>query len=307
MTPVRYGLIVPTLNAGSRWKTFLASLEGQSLQPYRKLIIDSGSDDQTVASARQSGFEVLSIARQDFDHGGTRQQAVDALPDCEVILLLTQDSVLAERDSIEHLLRAFEQTDVGAAYGRQLPFQNATLSERHARSYNYPEQSQVKSLQDRARLGIKTAFISNTFAAYRRDALLAVGGFPSQLIFGEDTYIAGKLLLAQWKVAYCSDAPVFHSHNQSLPRVLSRSFDIGVLHSSQSWLLKEFRSPEGEGLNFVVSELKLFWSEKPTHILSPIFRNSLRFLAYRSGRLHRLLPMWFNRFFSMNRTYWKDE
>ncbi len=307
MTHFRAGLIVPTLNAGASWETFLDALQRQSLQPYRKLIVDSGSDDQTVELARQAGFEILSVDRQDFNHGGTRQQAVEALPDCDLVLLLTQDVVLAEQTSIERLLQVFEQEDVGAAYGRQLPDVRATLSEQHARTFNYPPQSQLKSLQDRERLGIKTVFISNSFAAYRRIALLAVGGFPAQLIFGEDSYVAGKMLLAQWKVAYCSDAPVFHSHNQSLPKLLSRSFDIGVFHSNQGWLLQEFRSPEGEGFRFVISELKLFWSEKPSLILLPLFRNMLRFLAYRTGRLHHFFPMWFNRFFSMNRTYWRDE
>ena len=307
MTSVRCGLIVPTLNAGDSWQTFLAALASQSLQPSRKLIIDSGSVDQTVGFARQAGFEILTIDGKDFNHGGTRQQGVDALSDCDLVLFLTQDAVLAEHNSIERLLSVFEHVDVGAAYGRQLPCPNATLSEQHARRFNYPEQSQIKSLQDRERLGIKTAFISNSFAAYRRAALLSVGGFPSQLIFGEDTYVAGKLLLTEWKVAYCGDAPVFHSHNQSLGTLLSRSFDIGVFHRDQDWLLQEFRSPESEGLNFVASEIKLFWSKKPTHILTPIFRNLLRLLAYRSGRLHRLFPMWFNRFFSMNRNYWRDE
>lgn len=307
ISSVRYGLFVPTLNPGDSWVTFLASLERQSLQPHRKLIIDSGSDDKTVALAKQAGFETLLIDRSQFNHGGTRQQAAELLSDCDVVLFVTQDAVFADQDSIERLLQAFDQPEVGAAYGRQRPFSNATLSEQHARAFNYPEQSQIKTLQDRERLGIKTAFISNSFAAYRRDALLAVGGFPSQLIFGEDTYVAGKLLLAEWQVAYCSDAAVFHSHNQSLVTLLSRSFDIGVFHRNQGWLLQEFRAPEGEGLRFLTSELKLFWSEKPAQILLPLFRNMLRFLAYRTGRLHRIFPLWFNRFFSMNRAYWRVE
>ncbi len=306
-TLYRCGLIVPTLNPGSTWQTFLASLADQSLQPDCKLLVDSGSDNQALELARQAGFEILSIDGKRFDHGGTRQLAVETLPDCDVIFFVTQDVVLTGQNSLERLLHAFDQPEVGAAYGRQLPFPGASLSEQHARAFNYPEQSRLKSLQDRKHLGLKTAFISNSFAAYRRHALMAVGGFPSQLIYGEDMYVGGKLLLAHWKLAYCSDALVLHSHDQPLSTLLSRSFDIGVFHSSQSWLLQEFRSPEGEGLRFVVSELKLFRSEKPVQILLPVVRNMLRFIAYRFGRLHRFLPMWFNRFFSLNRTYWRVE
>ena len=57
MIPIRYGLIVPTFNSGEPWCAFLASLGRQSLQPHRKLIIDSCSDDQTVVLASQAGFE----------------------------------------------------------------------------------------------------------------------------------------------------------------------------------------------------------------------------------------------------------
>ncbi len=305
MIPTRYGLIVPTFNSGVPWCAFLASLERQSLQPHRKLIIDSCSDDQTVSLALQAGFEVLIIDRKQFDHGGTRQQGVEALDDCDVVLFVTHEVIFAEPDSVECLLRAFDQPEVGAACGRQLPFDNATLSERHARTFNYPAQSQVKSLEDRKQSGIKTAFISNSFAAYRCEALSAVGGFHSRQIFGEDMYVGGKMLLAGWKIAYCGNAAVFQPHNHCVCTDISRSFDIGVFHSNQSWLLQEFKSPEGEGLRFVISELRLFWKERPACIFMPVIRNLLKFIAYRAGRLHRCFPMWFNRFFSLNRSFWR--
>jgi rhamnosyltransferase len=59
-------------------------------------------------------------------------------------------------------------------------------------------------------LGIKSIFISNSFAAYRRSALLAVGGFRKDVIFGEDTVTAARLLLSGYQVAYSAQACVYH-------------------------------------------------------------------------------------------------
>ena len=302
---VRFGLVVPTFNAGSSWSDFLASLEKQSVQPSRRLIIDSSSTDRTAPLAKDAGFEVITIAQSEFDHGGTRQQGFDAMADCDVVIFVTQDILFPETTVLEQLLMAFMKPEIGAAYGRQLPFPDANLSERNSRTFNYPPESQVKSLADRKRLGLKTAFLSNSFAAYRREAFDAVGGFPARQILGEDMYVAGKLLLADWKVAYCSDAAVFHSHNQSLWKVMRRSFDTGVFHDTEPWLLETFTSPEGEGVRLVVTEIKRFWRENPFSILQPVVRNALRFCAYRLGRLHRFLPIWFNRFFSLNRLFWR--
>ena len=301
---MRIGLAVPTLNAGAGWHDFLDGLARQTLQPDRKLIIDSGSDDTTVVRAKQAGFDAIEISASEFDHGKVRQMAVALLSDCDIILLATQDIQFAEKTSIESLMKSFKSPDVVAAYGRQVAFPDASPSERHARAFNYPDQSSEKALADRSRLGIKTAFISNTFAAYRRQALLDVGGFPQCLIFGEDMYVGGKLLQNGGKIAYCADALVFHSHNDSLWRLMRRSFDIGVFHRKEAWLLETFATPEKEGWRLLRSEIRLFWEDCRSLFWVPIVRNGARFLAYRLGRLHHVLPLWLNRFFSLNRSYW---
>ena len=86
-------------------------------------------------------------------------------------------------------------------------------------------------------IGIKAAFLSNSFAAYRRSALESVGGFPSDTIFGEDTFAAAKMLLNGWKIAYSAEATVYHSHNLTFIEEFRRYFDIGVFHSREKWFM----------------------------------------------------------------------
>jgi glycosyltransferase involved in cell wall biosynthesis len=70
----RAGLVIPTSNAGDGWPKCLAAVRAQSCIPERLLVVDSASTDRTVEWAKGSGFEVLPIARSEFNHGGTRQR-----------------------------------------------------------------------------------------------------------------------------------------------------------------------------------------------------------------------------------------
>ena len=83
---------------------------------------------------------------------------------------------------------------------------------------------------------MKTAFNSNSFAAYRRKALKDVGGFPINTILSEDMYVTAKMLLKNWSVAYCADAKVYHSHNYTIWQEFKRYFDIGVFHAKEAWI-----------------------------------------------------------------------
>jgi rhamnosyltransferase len=132
-----------------------------------------------------------------------------------------------------------------------------------------------------------------------------VGGLPHDVIFGEDTITAAKLLLAGWKIAYVAEAQVYHSHSYTWRQEFRRYFDIGVLHSREQWLLNKFGQVSGEGKRFVLSELRYLWPKHISMIPSALIRTALKFTGYRLGRSEqKLSPAWKRRL-SMNRSYWK--
>ncbi len=300
----KVALIVPTLNAGSLWEAWLKAFERQTLKPDYLLVIDSTSSDNTVALAQAHGFDVQTIPKSEFNHGGTRQFGVNRLPDAAIIVFLTQDALLANADAIERLVGVFEDERVGAAYGRQLPHQNAGPIAAHARLFNYSSTSQMRSLEDKAQFGIKTVFMSNSFAAYRRSALMQVGGFPVDTIMNEDTYVAGRMLMSAWKAAYCADAQVFHSHDYSFRDEFKRYFDIGVFHAQTAWLQQTFGGASGEGLRFVASELRYLIKHAPWLIPSAILRTGLKWLGFKLGALHKSMPQTVRSWLSLHKTYW---
>ena len=282
----------------------LSAIEGQSLVPERILIVDSESTDQTVRFAELAGFEVKTIQRSQFNHGGTRQWAAEYLSECEIILFLTQDAIPVSSNAFAEIVACFDDPTVAVAYGRQLPHQGATPIESHSRIFNYGSESVKKDSTAIQRLGAKVFFCSNSFAAYRRSRLVELGGFRRDLILGEDMEFAARAIRAGYANMYCSTACVFHSHDYTVWQVLQRYFDIGVFDERNAWMRELCGSHSSEGARFVTSELRYVASRSPLEIPRSLLQTAAKLLGYRLGRVERLVPRMIKRRLSMLPVFW---
>jgi rhamnosyltransferase len=298
-------LIIPTYNAAGQWQSLIEGIQNQSVLPNQVIVVDSSSTDGTPSAARSAGFTVLDIAREDFNHGATRQFAAQLAPNADILIYLTQDAVPCDRDSFKKLASTFDDTMMGAAFGRQLPRSGANPIEAHARLFNYPAKSSFRSWDSRQTLGFKSIFFSNSFGAYRREALMSVGGFSTDLIFGEDTLVVARLHRAGWNTAYIADALVEHSHAYSIEEEFERYFDIGVLHARESWLLEQFGNVSGEGRRFVFSELQFLLARSPLLLPAALVRSFMKYVGYKIGRCENYIPTRLKCRLSMNKGYWK--
>jgi rhamnosyltransferase len=300
---LRVACVIPTYNGRQDLERLLDSLLTQTAR-FDTLIVDSSSSDGTFELAQSRCANVTRIDSKDFNHGGTRQMMVNCHPDYDVYVYLTQDAYVEDPDAIANILLPFADPKVGAVCGRQLPHKNANLLAQHARLFNYPPVSQIKTLADAPQLGIKTPFMSNSFAAYRQEALVAVGGFPNHVILSEDMYVTARMLLAGWKVAYEGSAVCRHSHNYSLREEFSRYFDIGVFQSRESWIYATFGGVGGEGMRYVKSELRfLGWRRLWLWPLA-ILRNAVKLLAYKLSKQEKRLPRGVKKKLGMYKRYW---
>lgn len=283
-TRKRIGLVVLTLNPGPSFVDWLDAVRNQTLSIDELLVIDSQSTDSYPEIAVRYGFSFHRIRREEFGHGKTRQLAVEILTGSEIIIFMTQDAILEKPDSLAHLMKGLESPEVGAAYGRQLPRKDASPIEAHARLFNYPDSSRVKSLEDIQELGIKTPFISNSFSAYKKNALMDAGGFPLHLNFGEDVYVASKLILKGWRISYVAEATVFHSHRFTYREEWNRYLQVGQFYGREAWIIQAFGNTRGEGKRFVLSEVGYLFSRNALLIPSSLFRTILKFVGYHVGK-----------------------
>lgn len=298
-------LLVPIYNPGSGWRDFLLALQKQDQQPRQVIILDSESTDGSPQAAQAQGYTVQTVERSRFNHGGTRQAGIQQQTlGADFAVFLTQDAILARSDALQQLLTVFDDPQVAATYGRQLPHANATHIAAHARLFNYPDQSHTVTLQDKDTKGIKTCFLSNSFAAYRISALQQVGGFASDLILGEDMHLAARLLMAGYAIRYQANAHVYHSHNYTLREELARYFDTGVMHARQPWLMDTFGSAGNEGLKFMISEIRHLWKHAPQHIPQALLRSLIKVTGFNLGRWSPVMPKAINQRLSMYKGYW---
>lgn len=299
-----WGVCVPTWNAGAGWGAWLHTLAPLLKQhPGCVLVIDSMSDDGTADAAVAAGCQVARIDRSTFDHGTTRNLAFQRL-EVDVIIFLTQDAILTSHRQLPRLVECFTDPGVGAAYGRQLPLDDATPIASHARLFNYPAVGHYYTRDDIATKGIKAAFLSNSFCAYRVEAMRTIGEFPENTILGEDMLAGLRLLHNDWSLCYQPDATVKHSHNLSLRKEMERYFDIGVLHQ-ESEIIKRLGKAENEGCRFVASEMKYLAITAPLMLPEALLRTAIKYFAYRAGRVHSHLPHRVKIALSSNKNFWK--
>lgn len=299
-------VIIPTLNGEATLASFFDALKRQTVQPDEILVGDSCSDDATVDICIGNGAQITSIPREEFDHGGTRSLLTQKAKG-EIVVFFTQDAILANPDGLELLIRPLvESQNVACSYGRQLPSNGSGVIAAHLRSFNYPPISSTRSYSDRVRYGLKTVFISNSFAAYKKEQLEEVGFFKNGLIFGEDTCTLGRLLLAGHKVAYVSEATVYHSHNYTIKQEFKRSFDIGVLHRSESWLLDTYGKAEGIGTQYIRSVFGMLWREKKYLLMSDcVMRSLCKFCGYKLGKAYNTIPATLRPHCSLHKLWWQ--
>lgn len=303
---MKLSIIIPTYNGVKTLVKLFQVLEKQTVTPEEILVVDSSSEDATASICRDYGAQVTIIPQDEFDHGGTRSRMAEEAAG-DVLVFMTQDAIPAADDAIEKLIAPFSEDEkLAMTYGRQLPNDDADFAAAHLRSFNYPEEPATREYGDKEKLGIRTIFTSNSFAAYRKSALTDVGYFKDGLIFGEDTCAAGRLLQKGYTLKYVSAAAVYHSHNYKIVQEFKRSFDIGVLHTVEAPLFDDFGKAENRGVEYVRSGMNnLLQNKQYVKTADFMARSMAKFIGYKAGRNYQKIPGEVVPGLSMHQNWWK--
>lgn len=307
---MKIDVIIPVYGPGRELLELLDRLEKQTLRPSQIILMNTEKEllERTVSERtlleRYDNLQIYHLSKQEFDHGGTRKEAVYN-SDADVFVCLTQDALPADTRLLEHLTEHLEGR-VAVAYGRQLPRRNSGVLECISREFNYPGTSLLKGSEDLERLGIKTFFCSNVCAAYRRDVYEELGGFENKTIFNEDMIYAAKAVKSGWKVAYEAKAKVYHSHNYTCMQQFHRNFDLGVSQACHPEVFGGIRS-ESEGKKLVKTTLQALLKKGRPEMIPYFFAQScFKYAGYLLGKNYRKLPKFLILWASDNKSYWRN-
>jgi len=275
------GATVAVLSAGGR--ASLISVLNAALAarpaPFKVQLIWSGVDP--IPPDVPAEVDRVVVEPKSFDHGGTRQLALE-LCDTEVLVLLTDDAVPATTSWLEALIRPLVNKRVVAVYGRQLARPSADFAEQVFRAVRYPDTSMIltrEHLDSRANV----LPVSDANAAYRVRALTALGGFPRRCKSGEDCVVAAKVLTGGWAVAYAADAPVWHSHSLTWFELIKRGWMAGVLASARGQ--ERVVASIGGGIALVRLMMIAGWRRRRlSGVVTIIWVSWLRAVGYLAGR-----------------------
>lgn len=299
-------VIIPTYKPDENVVVLLQRLLEQTYPINEIHIVDTetGVFPEKIYSLSEN-IKVTKITKAEFDHGGTRGMAAD-MSTAELLVFMTQDAMPMNDRMLEELITPFDDNEkVAAVYARQLADKSCGEIEQYTRTFNYPSEGMIKSIEDVKRLGIKAYFCSNVCAAYRKDVYDELGGFVKRTIFNEDSIMAANMLKAGYCVAYAADAQVLHCHNYNGLQQFKRNFDLAVSQAEHPEIFADVKS-ESEGIRLVKDTAKhLCKIGKPWLILKLFVQSGCKYIGYLAGRNYRKLPRWLVLKFTSNKEYWK--
>lgn len=291
------GVVIPTLNPDHILEQ---NLEIINSEKFKILIIDSNSSKNVESIAKKNN--AIFIKENNFNHGSTREKARKLL-ETDIVIFMTQDAKLLSEQSIYNLMRPIFDGKASVAYGRQIPVENADILESFPVNFNYPKESNIRSLDDIKEYGVKTFFCSDVFSAYLNKDLDRVGGFD-HILTGEDYFMCYKLLLDNKSVAYVSDAHVIHSHNFSLIENFKRMFDTGYVRGERKYIQELVGHADRRGLNLAFSLLQKILNEKPLILPYAVLQILFKYLGFKIGFYGTKLPVNVKRLFSGQKYFW---
>jgi GT2 family glycosyltransferase len=198
---LRLGVAVPCYNGEAFLGATLESLLAQSRLPDEIVVVDDGSRDGSRAVAER--FSTVRLLAHEVNAGlaAARNTALAAM-DCDVILYIDVDAQ-ADPALVETVLVGFAGDDVVGVGGQGIEANVHTQADRW-RSLHAVQGHGARALE-------RCVYLFGLCMAYRRAALLEVGGFsPLFHTNAEDMDVGFRLTAAGGRLRYEPSACVYH-------------------------------------------------------------------------------------------------
>lgn len=240
-------IVVPLYNAEKYIDALHKSFHMQDKVKINKIrYVLTESTDNTEKYLLQNKIEYKKIKRNEFSHSLTREkEAMDSNSD--IVVFVTQDVIIKDKLWLYNLIKDIGKNNIVATYSRQITKYNNI--EKYTREANYPSESKIVSKEDIPKLGLKTFFFSDACSAIDTNIFKKLNGYDGKkLPISEDMYIAYKIINNDYKIKYCADSVVYHSHNFTLKEVYDRYKLTGKFFKENSYLDNYGTNKSGGGL-----------------------------------------------------------
>lgn len=239
------------------------------------------SGDNTEEILKEIGADYKKIKPSQFSHSKTREEAVYRAQG-EIVVLITQDIIIKDSLWLYNLTNPIAEGQCEASFSRQV-CDNKTI-EKYIREKNYPKESRLVSKDSIEKLGLITFFYSDASSAIKKEIFEELNGYDGKkLIINEDMYIAYKIINKGYRIKYCSDSQVVHSHKFTLKQLYDRYYDTGIFLQENSYFLNY--GANESGMKILKYVLKRAMQEMNYPVLLNVIPNfAARFLGQYFGK-----------------------
>ncbi len=241
----------------------------------------TASTDNTENILKELNINYEKIQPTEFSHSLTREKAAKE-SSADIIVFITQDIIIKDKLWLYYLTKDIEEGVCDETYSRQIAKDNGI--EKYTREINYPEQSKIVTKNDVEKLGIKAFFSSDASSAIKREIFEKINYYDGKdLPTSEDMYITYKLIMNGYKVKYCADSVIYHSHDYGVKENYKKYYDIGKFFKQNSFLDEYNVNKAGGGMAKYV--LKRAMQDRNWKVLFNFIPNmASRFIGMKVGK-----------------------
>jgi rhamnosyltransferase len=207
-------IVMRSFNEGWALQQTLPAIQAQSFNNWELIVIDSGSTDgscELIRNAKPAHF--VRIKPQEYNPSCVLNHGM-RLARSDSVIFLNADATPHGRNWLEPLVRALQDSNTAAVFGRQIPRPGcpAVFANDYERCFGARPQSAGWD-----------HFFSMVSSGLRRD-IWSKRGFREDMQYSEDDEYTRWCRAQGYRVLYCADSVVVHSHNYSPAQAYKRSF-----------------------------------------------------------------------------------
>ena len=240
-------IICPLYNAENYIENLDKNIKKQKNIEINKITyILTRSKDKTERKLKEISADYSIIQPENFSHSLVREQAA-MVSTADIIVFITQDIDIRNEDWLEKLVEPIINNEAEACFSRQLTkYDNI---EKYTREKNYPAESYINTKEDIEKKGLRTFFFSDASSAIKTEIFKRLNGYDGKnLPISEDMYIAHKIIMNGYRIKYCADSVVYHSHKFTFKQLYDRYKLTGQFFKQNKYLDKYGTNKSGGGL-----------------------------------------------------------
>lgn len=244
---VNIDIVCPLYNAEDYIETLYKSIIKQKNVDINSIkFVLTKCKDQSEEILKKMEIKYELVEPEQFSHSRTREKIAKKCK-ADIIVFISQDIKIKRDDWLYYLTKDIESGECDAAYSRQLAEKNNI--EKYTREKNYGDISFVKTKENIKSMGLNTFFFSDASSAIKRDVFEKLNYYDGKdLASNEDQYIAYKLITNGYRIKYCAESEVIHSHDFNFMSLYKRYKATGEFYRAESYMNNYGTNKAGAGM-----------------------------------------------------------